>query len=85
MIQVEGNINSVEKQLLYDILVELKAIREDLKARDINIPFSEEKPLTIDYTSMKRPDLMKLVTELDNKPEGWTKLSNQKLIELLKR
>jgi hypothetical protein len=84
MVQVEGNINSVEKQLLYDILNELKVLREDLKSIDTNIPFNEETPLTIDYTSMKRPELMKLVSELDNKPQGWTKFSNVKLIELLK-
>jgi len=104
MINVEGNINSVEKQLLYDILNELKALREDLKAKDtnislvsresmsqaiigssnINIPFSDETPLTIDYTSMKRAELIKLVRELENKPKEYVKLSNVKLIELLK-
>ena len=85
MIDVEGNINSVTNQLLYNIWQELKDIREDLKLSNTNIPFDEKPSLRIDYTEMKRPELMKLVTDLGNKPEGWTKLSNKELIKLLER
>ena len=85
MINVEGNINSVEKQLLYDILIELKALREDLKVRDINIPFSDKPNLTVDYTSMKRAELIKLVGELKDRPKEYVKLSNKELIKLLER
>ena len=85
MIDIEGNINSVTNQLLYNIWQELKGIREDLKSSNTNIPFSDEKSLRVDYTSMKRPELMKLVTDLEDKPEGWTKFSNKELIKLLER
>ena len=85
MIDIEGNINTVTNQLLYNIWQELKGIREDLKSSNTNIPFSENPSLKIDYTEMKRPELMKLVTDLGNKPEGWTKFSNKELIKLLER
>jgi hypothetical protein len=84
-------LNSTQNKLLFEIYKQLinlntniEGLREDLKPSDTNIPFSDESSLTIDFESMKRPELMKLVSELDNKPEGWAKLSNTKLIELLK-
>jgi uncharacterized lipoprotein YehR (DUF1307 family) len=82
---------SSEGKILLEILKELhtlnsniEGLREDLKPKDINVPFSDETTLTIDYTSMKRAELIKLVGELDNKPKEYVKLSNNKLIELLK-
>lgn len=85
-------LNSTDKILLFEIYKQLvslnsniEAIREDLKPSNTNIPFSEETSLKIDYTGMKRAELMKLIAGLDNKPEGWTKFSNKELIKLLER
>jgi len=36
------------------------------------------------YKEMKRPELMKEVKKLKDKPKGWTKFSNEQLIELLR-
>lgn len=80
----EGKVLLEILKELYTLNSNIQGLREDLKTSNTNIPFSDESSFTVDYTSMKRPDLMKLVTELDNKPEGWTKFSNAKLIELLK-
>lgn len=81
-----------DTKVLLEILKELnklnsniEGLREDLKSSDITIPFDEKPSLRIDYTEMKRPELMKLATDLGNKPEGWTKFSNKELIKLLER
>lgn len=81
-----------DTKVLLEILKELnklnsniEGLREDLKSSNTNIPFGEKPSLRIDYTEMKRPELMKLVTDLEDKPEGWTKFSNKELIKLLER
>lgn len=74
----------IYKQLI-SLNSNIEALREYLKPSNTNIPFSGETSLKIDYTELKRAKLMKLVRELDNKPEEWTKLSNKELIKLLER
>jgi hypothetical protein len=43
----------------------------------------EEVP-DIDYYSLKRPELLGMVKERENKPKGYSRLTNVKLIEFLK-
>lgn len=65
-------LNTKTDQLLFNIWQELKAIKQLLQ--------EEEN----DYSKMKRHELMAEVKKLENKPKGWTKFTNEQLIELLR-
>jgi len=68
-------ITSQTNELLYNIWQELIKLNNSLSSDT-----KEEK----DYSHLKRQELIALVKELPNKPELWPRLSNDKLIKLLK-
>ena len=74
----ELTLNSTERKLLYGIYETLQEIRSLLQ------PATAEQTGIIDYDSLKRHEIMALVKELPDKPEGWARLSNTELIKLLK-
>jgi hypothetical protein len=74
------NLVNSEIKLLYDIR-ELLIEQNKL----IKLLTTERNTGTTAQTDdLKRADLMALVKELPNKPQGWTKLSNNELKALLK-
>jgi hypothetical protein len=78
------NLVNSEVKLLYDIRELLIEQNELLKQIIGNKQEREEINNQTDIDSLKRADLMALVKELPNKPQGWTKLSNDELKALLK-
>ena len=73
------NLVNSEIKLLYDIrelLIEQNGLLKLLTKTD--------NQTTAKVDDLKRADLMKLVKELPDKPQGWTKLSNDELKALIK-
>ena len=73
------NLVNSEIKLLYDIrelLIEQNGLLKLLTKTD--------NQTTVQVDDLKRADLMKLVKELPDRPQGWTKLSNDELKTLLK-
>ena len=75
----ELTLNNTERKLLFGIYETLQEIKTLL------VPATAEQTAAADYDSLKRNDLMALVKALPEKPEGWSKLSNKELINLLKK
>jgi hypothetical protein len=74
------NLVNSEIKLLYDIR-ELLIEQNKL----IKLLTTERNTGTTAQTDdLKRADLMKLVKELPDRPQGWTKLSNDELKALIK-
>ena len=75
--QVKGSINSVERQLLWDIrnlLIEQnELLRKSLEGKNAD-PIDE----------LKRPELMKRMAKLDNRPPGWNKWETEAMRKFLK-
>lgn len=74
------NLVNSEIKLLYDIRELLIEQNELLKS----LANKENKQVEDNIDGLKRADLMKLVKELPDRPQGWTKLSNDELKALLK-
>lgn len=74
----ELTLNNSERKMLWGIYETLQEIKALLR------PATAEQTETVDLDSLKRNDLMALVKALPEKPEGWPKLTNKQLIELLK-
>jgi hypothetical protein len=75
--EIKRNINNVERQILFNIQ-NLLVEQNDLLKQLIT-----EKSSNADDIQLKRPDLMKAVSKLKEKPKGWHTMSNDKLIEIL--
>jgi hypothetical protein len=73
------NLVNSEIKLLYDIRELLIEQNEFLK-----LLTKTDNQTTAKVDDLKRADLMKLVKELPDRPQGWTKLSNDELKALLK-
>lgn len=85
-------LNSTDKILLYEIYKQLvllnsrlEALEERQNISNTNTPLNKNKGVTAQFDSMKRADLMKLVSRLKDKPKGWTKFSNEDLINFLEK
>lgn len=74
------NLVNSEIKLLYDIRELLIEQNEFLKCLSGN----SRTETTVQVDDLKRADLMKLVKELPDRPQGWTKLPNEELKTLLK-
>jgi hypothetical protein len=77
------NLVNSEIKLLYDIrelLIEQNELIKSLITKE-NQNESNNQPK---LDGLKRADLMALIKELPNKPQGWTKLPNEELKALLK-
>jgi len=74
----ELTLNNTERKLLFGIYETLQEIKTLL------VPATAEQA-AVDFESLKRNELMALVKALPEKPEGWSKLSNKELINLLKK
>lgn len=75
--EIKRNLNNLERQILFNIQ-NLLTEQNELIKQLIN-----EKPSKADHI-LKRPDLMKAVSKLKEKPKGWQTMGNDKLNELLK-
>jgi hypothetical protein len=76
-------LNSTEKKLLWGIYETLQEIKTLLM-----VPATREQTLDCQndfLEGLKRNELMALVKDLPEKPEGWSKLPNAELISLLKK
>ena len=64
------------RQHKYETLQEIKTLL---------VPATAEQTAAVDFDALKRNDLMALVKVLSEKPEGWTRFTNQEMINLLKK
>lgn len=74
------NLVNSEIKLLYDIRELLIEQNELIKL----LTTERNTGTTAQTDDLKRADLMKLVKELPDRPQGWTKLSNNELKALIK-
>lgn len=77
--QVAQQVNKTDQQLIYHLILEQqetnRLLRKLVEGQADEID-SEE--------SIKRPELMKRMAKLPNKPQGWNKWSNEEIMQYLK-
>lgn len=76
--QVAQQVNKTDQQLIYHLILEQQETNRLL--RKLIEGQSEET----DGDSLKRPELMKRMAKLPNKPQGWNKWSNEEIMQYLK-
>lgn len=76
--QIEKNLIKTEHHLIYHLVLEQQETNRLLR----EIVDSSKGVETRE--EIKRPELMKRMSRLANKPEGWNKWSNETMIEYLK-
>lgn len=77
-------LNSTERKLLwgiYETLQEIKGLLLVSAAREQTVNGKVDDRLE----ELKRNELMALVKDLPEKPEGWSKLPNAELIDILRK
>ena len=79
--QLVQQISKTDQQLMYYLILEQKETNRLLLQMIEN---KQETPETIDFEELKRPELMKQMARLKNKPNGWNKMSNEEMISHLK-
>lgn len=83
--QIKGNITTVDRQLL---LMNYEAQLETHRLLNILIENKQAEPAHIeieeDLDALKRPELMKRIAKLSNKPQGWNKWETEHMRKHLK-
>lgn len=73
--QIEKNLIKTEHHLMYHLIKEQQETNRLLREMSKGVETREE---------IKRPELMKRMAKLSDKPPGWNKWSNEEIIEHLK-
>lgn len=73
--QIEKNLIKTEHHLMYHLILEQRETNRLLREMNNGVESREE---------IKRPELMKRMAKLTDKPQGWNKWSNEQIIEHLK-
>lgn len=76
--QLEKNLIKVEHHLTYHLIMEQQETNRLLRE------MSQASKGVEAREEIKRPELMKRMAKLTNKPQGWNKWSNEEIIEFLK-
>jgi len=76
--QIASQVSRVDQQLLYHLILEQQETNRLLRS----LAAKEQGPMSID--ELKRPELMKRMAKLSNKPKGWNSMTNEEIIEHLK-
>ncbi|MDQ0062384.1 hypothetical protein [Paenibacillus harenae] len=76
--QVERNLVKTEHHLMFHLILEQQETNRLLRE------ISESSKGVETREEIKRPELMKRMAKLANKPQGWNKWSNEEIIEHLK-
>ena len=80
--QVVQQISRTDQQLQYYLIIEQQETNRLLRQLIEN---KQETPEKIDsIEGLKRPELMKRMAMMKNKPHGWNKFSNDEIIKHLK-
>lgn len=80
--QVVQQVSKTDQQLMYHLILEQQETNRLLRQM---LEYKQETPDQIDEIDvLKRPELMKRMARLPNKPQGWNKMSNDEIIILLK-
>jgi hypothetical protein len=89
--QIKANLTSIDRQLslmIYEELVEIKCLLQAItndKERDIPVvPDDHTHAPESAIESLKRPELMKLIAKMKNKPIGFQKWGTKQMREHLK-
>lgn len=89
--QIKENIHSIDRQLslmIYEQLVEnnrlLRIVTNDNNDDGTKLSPELIKGSTDDIDSLKRPELMKRIAKLSNKPQGWNKWETEDMRKHLK-
>src|SRR5690348_14779038 len=90
--QIKENMHSIDRQLLYMIYEQqtetnrlLRLLTNENKQEDDPLPSDEHiNAATDDIDSLKRPELMKRIAKLSNKPQGWNKWETEDMRKHLK-
>ena len=77
-------LNNSDTKILWAIFETLQEIKSMLQVPATAEQTQESKAET-SLEGLKRNDLMALVKALPEKPEGWTRFTNQEMINLLKK
>jgi len=77
-------LNNSDTKILWAIYETLQEIKSLLQVPATAEQTQESKAET-SLEGLKRNDLMALVKALPEKPEGWTRFTNQEMINLLKK
>lgn len=73
--QLEKNLIKTEHHLMYHLVLEQQETNRLLREMSKGVETREE---------IKRPELMKRMAKLKDKPQGWNKWSNEEMIEHLR-
>lgn len=78
--QIRANCHTVDRQLLLMIYEEhcetnrLLRVKANEKEQEGHLPSDDDiSTAQVDLDSLKRPELMKLMSKLSDKPQGWNK------------
>lgn len=82
--QVAQQISKTEHQLLYHLITEQQETNRLLRQIIENNQGIPETIQTNDITELKRPELMKRMAKLVNKPQGWNSWGTEQIRDFLK-
>lgn len=77
---VEKQVSKTDQQLMLHLILEQKETNRLLNLLIGQSATTEEVPID----DLKRPEIMKRVSELPNKPQGWQKWGTEEMRNLLK-
>ncbi|MNI30716.1 hypothetical protein D3C73_845700 [compost metagenome] len=85
---IESNLTTMDRQLLYMIYKEQKETNELLRSL-VNVNKQDDTGpdthiSTVELDDIKRPELMKRIARLSNKPQGWNKWETEEMRNFLK-
>lgn len=79
--QLVQQISKTDQQLMYYLILEQQETNRLLRQMIEN---EQDTPDTIDFDELKRPELMKRIAKLSNKPQGWNKWETEQMRDYLK-
>lgn len=82
--EIEKNLNSIDRQLLLMIYDEMKEMNHLLRQLTNENKQVDPEPEPINLDELKRPELMKRMARLQNKPQGWNKWETEDIRKHLK-
>lgn len=78
--QVASQISRTDQQLLYHLIMEQQETNRLLR----QVVENKSAEVTEAVESLKRPELMKRIAKLENKPQGWNTWGTEQMRRYLK-
>ena len=77
-------LNNSDTKILWAIFETLQEIKSMLQV-PATAEQTQESKVETSLEGLKRQELMALIKDLPERPEGWTRFTNQEMINLLKK